>query len=314
MALIQALTAIVVIVLLIPPLALAQDVSERPNGVICRQPECDLTKSLPFHAEFPLHIQEDLIARVKNMPASVLDAGLPAIPFDLWLLRTLEGQLSRTPDVFPDWSPTFCDEPARAIPGVGPDLCVEISVPLEESKVAKLFVGVAAGHIAYGLVVSWSDIEPDVRDIYIERFDNQTMVDTLDVKRLSDLEAQVRLPVQEWPAVDLKTTITFSPALPLPGQQVRFTVTIANTGPRDAARAQVDIYIAIPDRDQNIKEIRRDWFPSVPAGKTVSLEISATLGRGDATIMASTEPFQHRRAREVNPKDNNALVEIPFIH
>ena len=73
-------------------------------------------------------------------------------------------------------------------------------------------------------------------------------------------------------------------------------------------------YIGIPDEAQNMKEIRRDWFPRVPSGKTVSVDISATLGRGDATVIVNTTPNGVRRyLRERNDADNEAFAEIPFF-
>lgn len=232
------------------------------------------------------------------------------MPFENWLYQALEARLPYISQHFANWSLSYCDEPASAYPFVGADLCVEVEVPLVEKKTANVIVGVAAGRTVNGLT-SWKEIVPVVRNIYIAQRDDKGRHDSLDVKTLSDLEAQAALPADKWPTVDLKSAITFSPSQPLRGQPVRFTTSIANAGPRDADRAHVTIYIGIPDDNQEMKEIRRDWFPRVPSGKTVSFDISATLGRGDATIMVNTRPFGH--VREGNEQDNDAVAEIPFV-
>ncbi len=312
-ALMRMTAAIVLILLVSPPLALAQDVSERPDGVICRQPECDIRKSSPPNFDFPYQAAEALVNRVKRMPVSALDRRLPRIPFERWLREVLEAYVPYIRENFGAWGLSYCDEPAAAFPTVGADLCVEIGVDLLEKKSVNVIVGVAAGSTSYGQT-SWKEIAPVVRTIHIGRRDEKGDHDSLDVKTLSDLEAQARLPIEQWPAVDLKTTISYTPSRPSPGQVVRFTITISNSGPRDADRAHADIYIGIPDEAQNMKEIRRDWFPRVPSGKTVSVDISATLGRGDATIIVNTTPHGvGLYARERNDTDNDAIAEIPYI-
>src|SRR5262245_5348805 len=110
-ALIRIPAAIAFILLVAPPLALAQDVSETPEGVICRQPECNVERSLPLYVNSPADVEPVFIERVKNTLASALEAGLPAIPFDLWLLETLRAHTSRAgDDSFAVWSLTLCDE------------------------------------------------------------------------------------------------------------------------------------------------------------------------------------------------------------
>ena len=298
------------IVLLSATLAPAQDVSEVPDGVICRPPECDVRKTHPPHAGFPYEASEPLVNRVKRTPASALGSRLPRMPFETWLSQALEAHLPYIGQRFANWGLSYCEEPASAHPTVSADLCVEVEVPLMEKKTASVIVGVATARTVNGLT-SWKEIVPVVRRIYIAQRDEKGRHDSLDVKTLSDLEAQAALPADQWPTVDLKSSITFSPGKPLRGQPVRFTISISNAGLRDADRAHVNIYLGIPDDNQEMKEIRRDWFPRVPAGRTVSFDISATLGRGDATIMVNTRAFGP--VREGNEKDNDAVAEIPFI-
>ena len=90
----------------------AQDVSERPEGVICLQPDCDITKSLPLgNLQAPSAAGPYLENRLRNTSASVLDPALPEMPFADWLFRTLHFDISRQDESWGDWDGTFCDEP-----------------------------------------------------------------------------------------------------------------------------------------------------------------------------------------------------------
>jgi uncharacterized repeat protein (TIGR01451 family) len=139
-------------------------------------------------------------------------------------------------------------------------------------------------------------------------------LDSLDVVSLSALEDSLRRPFAEWPTVDLKTEVTWSPRTPKPGEVVQFTFSVTNLGRRDADRAEVTIFISMPLNNEDLKDIRRHWFPRVPAGKTVTLGISARLGRGDATIVAQAAAKEtFKRVRETNGEDNDVVAEIPLI-
>jgi hypothetical protein len=88
---------------------------------------------------------------------------------------------------------------------------------------------------------------------------------------------------------------------------------VANVGGRDAERAAVTIFIAVPLTNNDHKEVHRSWFPRVPAGKAVSLDISVQLGRGDATIVVQAAPkFGSNKMRPVEGDDNEIVAEIPF--
>jgi uncharacterized repeat protein (TIGR01451 family) len=177
----------------------------------------------------------------------------------------------------------------------------------------KPFVRVPSGHEVNG-VTGCRQIVPEVHDIYIERLDELETLDSLEVTSLSAIENRLQVPFKAWPTVDLKTDVSWSPQVPKPGQIVRFTISVANVGRRDADRAEVTIFISMPLNDQDLKEIRQDWFPRVAAGKAVTLDISAQLGRGDATVVVqagATDTF--KRVRETNGKDNEVVAEIPLI-
>jgi len=304
----------ILIVLLSATWLPAQDVSEKAEGIICRQPECDLRRSIPANIDIPNESAPVFVERVKRLPASALDAVLPGIPFELWLFGTLRPYLSRGLDEpFAYWGLSVCDEPASAFPLASPDLCLEISVPVVEGRVVQSAIRVATGYWVNG-VTGWREIVPDVRSVHIERLDERKSIDSLDVASLSRIEDRLRLPFNEWPTVDLKTQVTWLPGIPKPGESVRFTFSITNAGQRDADRAEVMIYIAVPLNNEDLKEIRRYWFPRVPAGKAVSLDIAATLGRGDATIVVQAAARGlSKSVREVNGEDNEVIAEIPLI-
>jgi hypothetical protein len=99
----------------------------------------------------------------------------------------------------------------------------------------------------------------------------------------------------------------------LPGQKVRFNIGVANTGGRDAERAHVTIYVSMPMNNTELKEIRREWFPRVPAGRSVELDIPTRLGRGDAVVMVRAAEEGSKQVRELNTNDNEAVAEIRFV-
>jgi hypothetical protein len=74
----------------------------------------------------------------------------------------------------------------------------------------------------------------------------------------------------------------------------------------------VQIYIAIPLNNEDQKEIRRDWWPRIPAGKVVTFDISAKLGRGDALIVVDANAVGSKREREVKGEDNEVIGHIPW--
>ena len=316
-AMIRTPAAIVLVLLVAPPLTLAQDTSERPDGVICRQPECDIRRSLPLHIQGREEAEAELVQRVKDTPASTLEAGLPQLAFESWLFLTLRDAARGGDHPFSHWSLSFCDERASATPRAGPDWCVEVRVPAADGRVVNIYVRVTSTENVDGRP-EWRAIVPVVHDIFIEREQDSRTLDSLDVSGLLDIPDRLRLPFDEWPIVDLKTTVTWSPQQPRPGQVVRFTFSIANLGGRDAHRAEITIYISVPQNNE-LKEIRRSWFPRIPAGTTVSLDISVQLGRGDATIVAQAAPketFRRMRAVDadaVNTADDEVVVEIPLF-
>jgi hypothetical protein len=175
----------------------------------------------------------------------------------------------------------------------------------------QLHVLVRVGEVdTHSAMPRWRDILPEVHDIYINRLQEHATIDSLDVPSLSAIHARLVVRFDDWPTVDLKTTVNWTALAP--GTTARFTITVANVGRRDLDRALVNIYIAIPVNNEDLKELRRDWWPRIPAGKAVSFEISAQIGRGDVSIMVDAAPKSAKRVREVNSEDNGFVTWTPF--
>ena len=67
----------------------------------------------------------------------------------------------------------------------------------------------------------------------------------------------------------------------------------------------------MPQQNGGQKEIRREWFPRIPAGTSASLDLFARPPRGDATVMVSTATTHgFKRIRETNPGDNDTVGHI----
>jgi hypothetical protein len=315
--LIRIFLAAVALAFAIPGLSVAQDTSEKPDGIICLAPECDLRTSLPRSVSGPLQAESFLVDRVRNTPASVLHADLLPMTFELWLFSTLHPHLARAADQpFADWSLSFCDEPKSAVPRAGPDLCIHVKVPLVGERLVNVHVGVATGRTSVAGETGWKEVVPNVRDIYVERLDPERVlelhgIDSLDVETLADLESHIRQPFDQWPTVDFSSTVSWQRESPPPNTLVRVRISVENRGKRNADRAAVSILLSIPQQDGEHKEIRREWFPRIPAGTSASLDLFASLPRGDATVMVSTATTHgFKRIRETNPGDNDTVGHI----
>jgi len=309
--LIRIFAAASFMVLLSASLAPAQDTSEKPDGIICLQPACEIMKSLPASIEGPLQAEAFLVDRVRGTPTTLLDPRLPEMTFAQWLYRALQLELARPYEHFADWGLSFCDERASAFPRAGPDLCVEVSAPVHDDKVVKVIIAVAEGQTVNGQT-GWQEIVPEIHDVYIERMEGPVrVIDSLDVGKLADLPERLRLPFKQWPTIDLKSAIVWSPKAPSPGDVVRFTIAVANAGRRDADRAAVSILIGIPQANgDELKEIRREWFPRIAAGTEQRLDISATLPRGDAMVGVHVNSQTNKRVREINVEDNDSVAVL----
>jgi hypothetical protein len=285
-----------------------------PGGIVCREPECDIQRSISHNVDLPNERQDIYIERVKAVRASVLDSTLKPVRFETWLMAGLQQHRAplRAGESFAFWELSICDNLSGAFPIVSPDMCVEVSIPLVEDRQLHVKVLVAE-ETPQDPTQRWRDIVPRVHDIYIERVTDSRSIDSLDVRSLSSITQYLGLPFDKWPAVDLRTSVRSTPTNPSPGQDVRFIVAVANAGGRDAERAHVTIYISMPLNNTDLSEIRREWFPSIRAGQSVELDIPTRLGRGDAVVMVQAAAHGSKHVREVNTKDNDTVAEIRFV-
>jgi hypothetical protein len=285
--------------------------TQNSDLTICQPPDCDLRRSLPISFEAPLATQEFFKHVAKETLVSSLDF-LPALTLEEWLSATLAPyiEISRAP--FADWMLSFCTERQSAVPRAGPDLCVEVRAPISVSKTVVLMVQVAEGRSSLDGRTGWQAQLPTVHEIYVEHHESGNTVDSLDVPKLSALAALLQLEPEKWPSVDLRSAVTLSPQRWSAGDMVRFGIWVENVGKRDADRAHVQVLVGIaPAGGGDVIEIRRHWFPRVPAGQRVAFEIPARLPRGDATVVVSVGGVHGpKRVREANPDDNDTIVLV----
>lgn len=249
-----------------------------------------------------------ILQRVRATLASAFDSKLPPIPLDDWLFVTLAPAVDVVRTQFADWSVTFCEDRRSAIPGPGPELCAEATVPISNEKHVRIVIAVAGlgGNSTPGR--EWLLTRPSVRDVYIERLKGLAAVDSLDVPSLGDLVKLLPLPVDEWPAIEFDTRITWTPERPAPGDTVRFSFWVGNTGKRSASRASVQVLVA-PCCDNT--EVRRDWFPEIPAGRWVRLDVDAALPEAMAmALMHVTLGPSLKPARPSTRTEKDQVVSI----
>jgi len=230
-----------------------------------------------------------LLRSVLATPASTFDGKLPPIRLDDWLFVTLASRVEVLRSPMVDWSVTFCGGYARGrnpsiITASGPELCAKGSIRVSSERNVHLVVLV--GDTVRG-ASGWRPTSPSLRDVYIERVKGLSPTDSLDVPELGGLLDLLQTPFDEWPKLDLKTEVVWDPPKPLPGDIVRFSISVRNTGRRSANRAWVQILIA-PCCDNKL-EVRRDWFPYIPAGQSVRADIEVSLPEGRALASVSVD-------------------------
>src|SRR5580765_6123831 len=76
----------------------------------------------------------------------------------------------------------------------------------------------------------WRPTQPSLRDLYIERLKGTARLDSLDVPTLGSLAQMLNIPFEQWPTMEFESTITWDPPTPVPGDTVRFNITVRNTG------------------------------------------------------------------------------------
>jgi hypothetical protein len=258
-------------------------------------------------------LQTSLIESVQRTPAAALDPALPPMPFDEWLFVTLAPVVEHLPPRLLDWSVTFCLDRRSAIPGPAPELCVEGSVALAADRRLRLEIAVAEAVRPRSTGRPyWRPTVPSLRDVYIERLNGLTPIDSLDVPSLSQgtLLRLRLLPFDEWPAAAFESTITWDPPHPSPGETVRFSISVRNTGRRSVDRVWISILISpcCPGT-----EARHEWFPRIAAGQSVRVEAEVPLSEGQALAMVSVRAWQGaKRVRESNGETRPTVASIGY--
>ena len=96
-----------------------------------------------------------LIARVKNVPVAKLDAALPALPFEQWLV------VEAGKDASFRWEVNDCGEQTGA-PGQNPDeipTCVEADASLKDGREIVIMIGVEkSSHGNAGMSVDFAQL------------------------------------------------------------------------------------------------------------------------------------------------------------
>jgi hypothetical protein len=160
------------------------------EGVICQPPDCVFGE--PRQVGDLQQADRELIGVVKNIPVSVLDLDLRGVTFEQWLSDIFGPYIEPPRSWVANWDLSFCEDRGNAVPGVGADLCVEVSVPISPSKTVVFVIAVAENDPARG-DSAWSQHTPSIRDIFIEHRQDGAP-DSLDVARLSALVSQLQVP------------------------------------------------------------------------------------------------------------------------
>jgi hypothetical protein len=141
-----------------------------------------------------------------------------------------------------------------------------------------------------------------------------TSAESMELKKLSDLETALTRPPDEWPSPDLRVSpddIAFRPPAPFLGDVVSVMFTVHNDGSSDE-RALIEFALSAPGMTA---DERGRFFADVPAGGTYqftrSVRLPLTLGAGHAVIQAQIAPPRGsmRPVRE-RRMENNAAAKI----
>ena len=294
-------------------MAVAAFVLSAAPSVIAQETGAPWWNSLPYPGE---QAQAALLQNVVGMAASSLDPKLPPIPLDAWLFVTLAPRVEIMRPRFVEWRVEFCGAYARGanalrVWSTGPELCVKGVVEISSEKNVHVVVLVAEAD--RGTLV-WRPTSPSLREVYVERVEERfTRLDSLDVPALSDLTDLLQLPFDRWPKLEFETQIAWNPPMPLPGDIVRVSILVRNTGKRAADRAWVNVLIG--PCCNNSLEVRRDWYPYLAAGQSVVADFDVAMpeGRGwahvDVSLGPSAKRVRERRRRARTSADSPCRSE-----
>jgi hypothetical protein len=256
--------------------------------------------------------QTSLLQRVRATPASQFDPQLPASALDAWLRLTLAPVVEDLPLQLVNWRVTMCLDPRSAIADLGSQLCAAGTVRLSADRNVQIVILIAEGvpSATSDGAPQWVATGPFLRDLYIERVKDSRPIDSLDVPALGALSQLLNTPFEQWPTVDLETTIDWDPPAPLPGETVRFTISVRNTSNTSAVRAWITTVITPCCADA---EVRHEWFPYVAAGQSVRAEVAMPLPAGWAMALVSVRPLQRDKVvRELRAGAQPAVALIGY--
>jgi hypothetical protein len=231
--------------------------------------------------------QQGMLQRVRSTLASTLDETLPSIPVESWLFETVAPRIDGSHPYRVDWRVTFCGPYAQepnpeVVTATGPELCAAAAVRLSSDRAVHLLVLVAR---ASRDTLAWYATQAEMRDVYIERLSDERPIDSLDVPRLADLSSRLAVPHEAWPAVRFESSVEWDPPTAMPGETARVRIAVRNIGGRLADRAWIELLISACCGDA--LEVRRNWFPRIAPGQTVTVEYEVPLPEGVALASVS---------------------------
>jgi hypothetical protein len=293
----------------LPPCAFATDgrvqqdaLRTRVGVVIAQERRAVATFKFGLYAESPAEIDvmrlvDDAPERIaggavdalRGGPASALDAALPPVPLDAWLDTTL----APFSTLEPAWSIRDCQpQTSGRQVVVRRAICAIVMAPLTDETYMELQI--AVGSIENGEDgIVWRPDEPKLVQAMIV---NAEADDSLDVARLSELPAKLKVPKDEWPAIDLELlpgSITATAPVLRSGEPVTFRVTVRNRGSRDAPRAILLLQMA-PCGEWE-PWITASFVPSVPAGGSTEIVWTTRLPPGVAWAVAAIVELEFGR-------------------
>ncbi len=255
--------------------------------------------------------QASFLETAQAMPASAFDPQLPAIPLERWLWLTLAPVVEVLHPQLVEWRVNTCLDPRSEIPDLGSQLCAEGTVRLSAERNVRIVITIAEGVRNPPGRPQYLPTGPSLRDVYIERLKESRRLDSLDVPTLGGLPQLLKVPFEKWPAVNFESTITWDPPNPAPGDTVRFSISIRNTGPRSVDRALVNIMIG---RCCDNVTVRHEYAPRLVAGQSARIDGAVLLPEGRAIATVSVKPLQRDKVvRESDPdkRPTEAFVGYP---
>ncbi len=260
--------------------------------------------TLPPLPEDDIHAA--ILAHASTTPAVLIDPELAPVTLSEWLAAATQLEPGGLPHLV-SWNLDHCEDLKSDIPGPSPELCATATALLDDERALQLVLAVALPAIMSDGNVRWLVQIPAIRKI---RLTVQTpRPDSLDIPSLRDLDSWLQLPHAKWPMVDLKVSIEAKPPRALPGDLVTFVIQVANTGNRDADRAEIH---AVLGQCCDTNDRRYDWFPTIPAGHTATVQFAEHLPDGRAIVQATATTYVPGgpAVADRNPEDNDASIWV----